>query len=201
VVSDTLAAGGSIGNVGGASGGGSVGGRGDGTPRGAVTICRITVTGGNGGAGGTMGLGGSGGEVRVSAPGNIALGGAINAYGGLDGTGITRTCCALIEIEAGGAVTQTAALTTDFLFATGTDVDLGLSNTVKSLLGSASSGNFTFVNSGNLELLGVSASGAAAISATGNITGTSSTALPSTQIPPTPIPSTHAIQAGTAVTL
>ena len=160
-----------------------------------------SAIGGNGGTGGTIGLGGSGGEVRVSAPGNIALGGAINAYGGLNGAGITGACCGLIEIVAAGAVTQAAPLTTDFLFATGTDVNLALTNTAKFLQGSVSNGNFTFNNSGDLGVLGVSASRVASISATGSITGASLSGLPSTQIPPTPIPFTHAVQGGTGVTL
>jgi hypothetical protein len=161
----------------------------------------ISAIGGNGGTGSAIGLGGAGGEILISTPGNIALGGAINAYGGLDGAGITRTCCGLIEIVAGGAVTQAAALTTDFLFAAGTDVNLALTNTVRFLQGSASNGNFTFNNSGDLGVLGVSASRVASISATGSITGASLSGLPSTQIPPTPIPFTHAVQGSTGVTL
>ena len=200
-----FADGGAGGNGGAASSGGSGGDGGVVTLGGAASIGPISAIGGNGGtapAGSATGRGGSGGEILISAPGDIALGGAINAYGGLDGgSGLTRTCCGLIEIVAGGAVTQAAALTTDLLFATGADVKLDLSNTVKSLAGSASNGNFTFNDSGDLEVLGVSASGVAAISATGNITGASSTALPSTDIPPTPIPSVHAVQGGTGVTL
>jgi hypothetical protein len=98
-------------------------------------------------------------------------------------------------------VTQTAVLTTDILFVTGTDVKLDSTNSVKSLLGFASNGNFTFVNSGNLDLLGVSASGAAAISASGNITGTGFAGLPPAEIPPSAIPFTHAVQGGTGVAL
>ena len=164
----------------------------------------ISAIGGNGGTGSAIGLGGTGGEFLISTPGNIALGGAINAYGGLDGAGITRTCCGLIDIVAGGAVTQaqTAALTTDSLVAAGTDVKLDLTNTVKSLQGSASNGNFTFNNSGNLELEGVSASRLASISATGNITGSRSAAgLPLAGISTSGSPLGNAVQGGTGVTL
>ena len=204
VVGAILADGGAGGNGGAASSGGSGGGGGVVTLRGAGSIGSISAIGGNGGtapAGSAIGLGGSGGEVLISAPGDIALGGAINAFGGLDGARTTRTCCGLIEIVAGGAVTQTAALTTDILFAAGTDVKLDVSNTVKSLLGSATSGSFTFVNSGDLDLMGVSASGVAAISATGNITGTSFAGLPPTEILPTPAPFIHAVHGDTGVTL
>jgi len=192
------------GDGGNATGTGSKGGDGGGggvvTTVGAGSIGPISAIGGNGGTGSTIGLGGSGGEIVISAPGNISLGGALNAFGGLDGAG-TRTCCGLIEIVSGGAVTQTAALATDILFATGTDVKLDLSNTVKFLVGSASNGNFTFVNSGDLGLMGVSASGVATISATGNITGASFAGLPPTEIPPSTIPFIHAVQGGTGVAL
>ena len=162
----------------------------------------ISAIGGNGGTGSAIGLGGAGGEILISTPGNIALGGAVNAYGGLDGAGITRACCGLIEIVAGGAVTQAEALTTDSLVATGTDVKLDLGNAVKSLRGSASNGNFTFNNSGNLELEGVSASSLASISATGNITGSSSAAgLPPAGISTSGSPLGNAVQGGTGVTL
>ena len=197
-----IADGGSGGNATGiGSRGGDGGAGGVVTTVGAGSIGPISAIGGNGGTGSTIGLGGSGGEVVISAPGNISLG-AINAYGGLDGgNGLTRACCGLIEIVSGGAVTQTAALATDFLFATGTDVRLDLSNTVKSLLGSASNGNFTFNNSGDLGLMGVSASGAAVISAAGNITGASFAGLPVAEIPPSAIPFINAVQGGTGVTL
>jgi len=205
VVGNIIADGGAGGNGGAASSGGSGGGGGVVTLGGAGSIGPISAIGGNGGTagtGGAIGLGGSGGEVVISAPGNIALGGAINAYGGLDGAGITRTCCGLIEIIAGGAVTQTAALATDVLFVSGTDVKLDSTNSVKSLLGDANSGNFTFVNSGDLDLMGVSAAGVAAISATGNITGSSSAAgLPLAGISTSGSALGNAVQGGTGVTL
>src|SRR5207245_7905679 len=107
----------------------------------------------------TTGLGSLGGDILIFAPGKIALGGAIDAYVGLDGAGITRACCGSIAISGGGTVTQAAPLTTDLLSAAGTDVNLNLSNSVNSVFGVASNGNFTFNNCGNLGLLGVSALG------------------------------------------
>jgi len=189
------AAAGSAGGNGGAAGTISISGD-------AGSMGPISAIGGNGGTGSAIGLGGAGGEILISTPGNIALGGAINAYGGLAGAGITRACCGLIEIVAGGAVTQAALLTTDSLVATGTDVKLDLGNAVKSLQGSASNGNFVFNNSGNLELDGVSASRLASISATGNITGGSSAAgLPLVGISTSGSPLGNAVQGGTGVTL
>jgi len=49
--------------------------------------------------------------------------------------------------------------------------------------------------------MGVSASGVATISATGNITGASFAGLPPTEIPPSTIPFIHAVQGGTGVAL
>ena len=208
----SVTVGGNILANGGAGGNGAAGSAGgNGGAAGTISISGdarsmgpISAIGGNGGTGSAIGLGGTGGEFLISTPGNIALGGAINAYGGLDGAGITRTCCGLIDIVAGGAVTQaqTAALTTDSLVAAGTDVKLDLTNTVKSLQGSASNGNFTFNNSGNLELEGVSASRLASISATGNITGSRSAAgLPLAGISTSGSPLGNAVQGGTGVTL
>ncbi len=69
------------------------------------------------------------------------------------------------------------------------------------LQGSASNGNFTFNNSGNLELAGVSASRLASISATGNITGSNSAGLPLAGISTSGSPLGNAVQGGTGVTL
>jgi len=64
----------------------------------------------------------------------------------------------------------------------------------------ASNGNFTFLNSGDLDLMGVSASGVAAISATGKHHRT--TCRPPLHAnPPTSIPFIHAVHGGTGVTL
>src|SRR3989475_1106949 len=126
------------GDGGNATGIGSKGGDGGGggfvTTHGAGSIGPISAIGGKGGSApnGTIRLRGLGGEILIFAPGNIALGGAIDAYGGLDGAGITRACCGSIAISGGGTVTQAAPLTTDLLSAAGTDVNLNLSNSVNS---------------------------------------------------------------------
>ncbi len=75
-----------------------------------------------------------------------------------------------ISLLAGGAVTQSAAISASGFNVQADSVTLLGANSVGNLQGSASSGNFSFNNSGALNVAGLSASGTVALTAGGAIT-------------------------------